>query len=237
MQRGTCFHYLCEIHYRDGIETNQLAAYVEAHEPDLIKYMPEIFPAFLLYQEQFKRSEYDFYIVDGKPAIELEVKIEMTPEIDFWMKFDSIRERNGKLYLFDWKVTGSALTDWFFQKFELAVQTYTYSWAAKELFGDQVAGFFIDAVMINKAGKIGFQPKYFPLVSVLDEHISETVRLGQWIIDHIDDENNFEHRRTGCITKYGRKCQYADVCTAPPHRRESILQSGLYVDNSPIYDF
>ncbi len=240
MQRGTCFHYMCEIHFREGIEVKDLADYIAEHEPDLVRFIPEMLPAFIMYLEHYKDSDYYFHEVDGTPAIELEVKIELADDISYWMKFDSMRQRNGKIYLFDWKVTSAYLNDWFFQKFELATQTFAYSWAARELFGDDVEGFFIDAIRVpkeGKSGKIDFQRKFFPLVGMMDEFVSETCRTGRWILDHIDDEDNFEHRWTGCINKYGRKCQYADVCLAKPERRESILNSGLYTSNVPIYDF
>ena len=239
MKKGSCFHLMAELYYKDGVALADLRDAVAARsgnqQENLLPYFGECLPAFIEYLIVYEKSPYKIVEIDGAPAVELEFKLELTDRINYRGKFDSLRERNGKFYIVDWKVTAAALTDWYFRSFELGPQNFSYSFTGKECF-DNLDGFFIDAIQI-KNGKHAFAMKYFPILSMLDEFVAETIRTGEWILEHIDNEDFFEHRYTGCINKYNRKCEYADVCLASPARREYILQSDLYVSNVPIYDF
>lgn len=239
MKRGSCFHQMAEFYFKDKIELTMMreaiSDYSEECGENLIDFFGEVFPVFIAYLPHYERSDYEIIEVDGKPAVELEFKLELTDSINYRGKFDSIRRRGNKLFIFDWKVTSMSLTNWFFQKFELGPQNFSYSFTGKECFTD-LNGFFIDAIQI-KNEKHDFKMQYFPLVNMLDEFIAEVIRIGEWINAHIDNEDYFEHRYTACINRYNRKCEFADVCLCAPARRKNVLYSDLYEDVKPIYDF
>lgn len=235
MLKGTCFHLLGELNLKDNVELTDLIDVVKDTRPELAPYTTEAFMAYLRWLSAYEDSKYKLFDIEGKPSIEVEFQLALSDDILFWGKFDQLRTDGSKTYIFDWKVTSAYLNDYFFRKFELSPQTFSYSFAAREFFPD-MDGFFIDGVQI-KDSKLDVQRRYFPLVPALEEFISETTRIGEWIIAHQHCEDYFEHRWTACINKYNRKCCYADVCLASPHRREAILQSDLFVDIQPIYDF
>jgi hypothetical protein len=237
MVKGTTFHLLGELHLKQGVELDHLHEAVKAHPQakELLPYFFEAYQGYLDWYARYKDDQWQLFEIDGKPSIEVEFKLELASNIFFWGKFDQLRTNGHKTCIFDWKVTSAALTEYFFRKFELSCQTFAYSFAGKAFFPD-MDGFFIDGVQL-KDGKQDFQRRYFPLVPALDEFVAETTRLGNWILEHIHNENFFEHRWTGCINKYNRKCEFADVCLASPHRRKALLMSDLFVDNKPIYDF
>jgi hypothetical protein len=235
MQRGTTFHLICELFYKDNIRFEDLADYVTEHHPELAVHLAECLPAFLHYRARYGDDPYTFVEIDGKAAIEIEFKIELAEGLYYHGKFDSLRERDDKQYIFDWKMTSMSPTDWYFRPFQQSYQTFSYSFAARECF-DSCNGFFIDCVSA-KNGKHQFARKYFPLLNIYDEFVAELIRTGEWIQQHMHEENYFEHRYNNCVSKYGQLCPYAGVCTSKPERREAILASDLYVDTHPIYCF
>jgi hypothetical protein len=246
MVKGTVFHLCGELFYKDGVafeDLSEAVADIEAQKRALNpnnyeQYTPhlvEVLPAFLQYRAKYDQDPYEWYVHEGKIAIELEFKMELAEGIYYHGKFDGLRVRDGKLYIFDWKVTSMALTDWYFKKFEMCYQTFSYSFTGKTYFPD-LNGFFIDGIQI-KNGAHTFCRKYFPLLGMFDEFVAELIRTAEWIQDHIHDENYFEHRYTACVNKYNKLCPFSDVCTANERSRKGILMSGLYVDNKPIYDF
>lgn len=248
MTKGTVFHFCGEAHYKDGVEfedladavrdkqeeTNSKKSSVAAHE-DYMMHLPEVLPAFLQYKAKYNKDPYEWYVHEGKIAIELEFKLELAEGIFYHGKFDGLRIRDGKLYIFDWKCTSMALTDWYFRKFEMCYQTFSYSFTGKTYF-PELNGFFIDGIQL-KNGDVKFGRRYFPLLNMFDEFVSELIRTAEWMKAHLHDEEYFEHRYTGCVNKYNKLCEYSDVCSSSKARRADILASDLYIDNSPIYDF
>ena len=242
MKRGSAFHAACELHWKDNIAIPDLPEAIvnagDEKDEDWQPYLAEVMSAFVYYKPIYESSDWQFATINGEIAIELEVKMEIAPGIYVWMKFDSIRENknNGKLAIFDWKVTSMALTDWFSAKFEMSNQTLLYTFAGKELFDSDLHGFYIDGVQI-KNGKYNNQTFYFPLARQLDEFLAETARKAEWIKTHLDDEEYFEHRYTNCINKYNKKCPYFMVCHSRPERRAELLANDIFVDKKPIYAF
>lgn len=235
--KGSAFHYIAEHYYKDNISLENMYMYILEKYPECEEFIPEALVMFQNYLVKYEDDEYDWFMIDGEPAIELECKIELTDTINYFLKFDGIKERNGKLIAWDYKTSSGYLNDYYFNKYELAYQTFAYSWAARELFPDDMTGFMIDAVSSPKSKNTQFARRFFPLLVMVDEFIAELTRTAEWIQDHIDDEDNFDHNYTSCAMQFGSKCMYSDVCMAPKERRREILMSGLYSDNKPIYDF
>jgi hypothetical protein len=235
--KGSAFHYCAEHFYKDNIPLEKMYEYLMEHYPECEEYIPEAILMFSNYLSHYADDEYEWYEIDGKPAIELECKIELTPTINYFLKFDGIKQRGSKLVAWDYKTTSGYLNDTFFNKYELAYQTFAYSWAARELFQDSMSGFMIDAISSPKSKNTKFARRFFPFLTMVDEFIDELTRTAEWIQDHMEDEDYFMHNYVSCAAQYGRKCQFSDVCMAPKSRRESILMSSLYTDSKPIYDF
>lgn len=239
IDRGSAFHYMMEHHYKDGEDVDGMISFIKHGYPELSEEaILEGYMMFTSYLNHYQdKDEYEFHVIDDKPAIELEFKIELSPTINFFGKFDAIMVRNSKLYAWDYKTTGSYLSGNFFDKYELAYQTFVYSWAAKEIFGDKMSGFVIDAISCPKSKNINFARRFFPFLIVVDEFLEELYETTQYIEANLDNEEAFSHNYTSCAFQFGRKCTFAPVCMAPKERRQDILESGLYSDNKPIYDF
>lgn len=237
--KGSAFHYCAEHYYKDGIDihSDDMFQYLMEKYPECEEFIPEAILMFQNYLKHYENDEYDWYIIDGKPAIELECKIELTDSINFFLKFDGIKERAGKLYAWDYKTTSGYLNDYYFNKYELAYQTFAYSWAARELFDDAMAGFVIDAIASPKSKKTKFARRFFPFLTMVDEFIDELTRTAEFIQNHMHDEEYFMHNYTSCAFQFGSKCKFSDVCMAPKERRHDILMSNLFEDAKPIYDF
>lgn len=235
--KGSAFHYCAEHYYKDEVPIDDMYIHLLELYPECSEFIPEAILMFTNYLSHYDDDGYDWHEIEGKPAIELECKIQLTDSINFFLKFDGIKQRGNKLIAWDYKTTSSYLTDSFFNKFELAYQTFAYSWAARELFHESMGGFMVDAISSPKSKNTKFARRFFPFLPMVDEFIDELTRTAEWIQDHIHDEEYFSHNYVNCAVQFGRKCQFADVCMTPKGRRQSVLMSALYEDATPIYDF
>jgi len=60
MKKGTCFHLLCELHFRDDIPFEELSEAVRQHDPELTEFLAETLPALLHYKANYSSSPYEF---------------------------------------------------------------------------------------------------------------------------------------------------------------------------------
>jgi hypothetical protein len=232
MEAGSTFHNLCESYYKNGVEFKDLC---ESLPEERRQYFDYVLPAFILYTQREKTSGYNTIIYDDSPAIEVEFSIILSPNVTYKGKVDRIAERDGVIYFLDWKFTSSYLNDYFFSKFEISPQVLSYSYIGERHF-PSLGGFVIDAISIAKSGKLDTQKRFFPLLPVMNEFVSELLAIAEFIDENSTNEEAFMHNRCSCITKYNKRCMFFDVCLTKPSSRERILNSSLYVENKLIYD-
>jgi hypothetical protein len=143
----------------------------------------------------------------------------------------------GQILVMDHKTT-SVLGPSFFDDFVLSSQMNGYVWSAKKL-GYPAEGLLLDAIAGRKPTKTGVAHEYqrdrkFYEQAHLDEWERDTFTLITDFLEHLC-RGYFPKSPKWCFGKYGR-CQYWDVCTQLPDRRNDLLQSDLYkpVTWSPI---
>jgi hypothetical protein len=232
MRRGSCYHKIFELHYKDGLELEEVSARIMVSNPEYVEFLPVAMAAFIGYQNTQGKPE--FLIIDGVPAIEQEFHLQLDSDIVLRGKMDYIKSIGTKNYVTDIKCTGMYLSDYFFSGFELGFQSMLYSYVGNQHLPN-VEGFMIDAVMMRKNAKVKYDTCFFPLLPNLDEFIDEIYRKALWVQEHLPmGEDAFEHNWTSCNNKYG-KCAYHDVCKAPKRLQVKLLMLDDYCDYKSIY--
>lgn len=149
---------------------------------------------------------------------------------------DAIIDYSG-IFVMDHKTT-SVLGPSFIDDFVLSSQMNGYVWSARKL-GYPAVGLFLDAIAGRKPTKTGVAHEY-----LRHRFLYEEDHLAEWekdtftlIVDFLEHlcRNYFPKSPKWCFGKFGR-CQYWDICTQLPDKREGMIQSNLYrnVTWSPI---
>ena len=135
----------------------------------------------------------------------------------------------GDLFVMEHKTTAVLGQD-FFNDFQIGSQGLGYAWAANEM-DLPVKGIFVDAIAGRKPTKTGKAHEYMRQRIWYDQ-----AQIDEWRNDmftHCTDflehlvRDYFPKSPKWCFGKFGR-CQYWDVCTQTPNRRQTMLQSDLY---------
>lgn len=149
-------------------------------------------------------------------------------------KMDKIIELSGQVLVEDYK-TSSREDKNFFSQFELSNQMMGYAVLGQLLIGRQISGVRINAHVIRKNDSV-FNRR---VVSFSKE------RLDHWMLNYdawlarIETDMGlamrpetarfaFPHNFDACAGKYGM-CQYASVCSMPPHLRQRVLEEDFQV--------
>lgn len=135
----------------------------------------------------------------------------------------------GQLLVMDHKTT-SILGPTFFDDFVLSSQMNGYVWSANKL-GYPVTGLLLDAIAGRRPTKTGVpheyqRNRYYYEPEHLAEWEKDTFTLIEDFLEHLC-RAYFPKSPRWCFGKYGR-CQYWDVCSQLPERREALIQSDLY---------
>lgn len=232
MNRGSCYHRVFDLFYKDGLSIEDIFTTISTENPEYIEHLPECISAFIGHQKAHPKLE--FVMIDGKPAIEQDFTLQLEDDVIVRGRIDYIHQMGSKRYITDIKCTGMYLSDYYFGQFELCFQSMLYSYVGKKFF-EGIEGFMIDAVMMRKNSPVKYDRCFYPLLPNLEEFIDEIYRTAHFIKTHLPlGEDAFEHRWTSCSNKYG-KCQYFDVCKSSKAVRDRLLALDTYVDYSSIY--
>ena len=133
---------------------------------------------------------------------------------------DMIRTFAGTYTCVDYKSTASSLTDYYFQKYEINVQNYIYSAAARILTGLDITQFLIDAVAISPAGDIELGRRPISLTAGEVEEglvdVQEQIRYAE----HCASRNYWPKNTSACTF-----CDFQNVCNKDPKTRIDVLRS------------
>jgi hypothetical protein len=122
-----------------------------------------------------------------------------------------------------------------------------YTWAEQQILGKKPTGYIINAIRVrrpSRAGKYAAEGGGPAPIDASDfvripHHVTDDA-LDEWredvlalitdlFFDH--DRGYFPRSRKACSGKYGR-CDMFEVCTAPRHTRQNILDSSLFQPNT-----
>jgi len=147
----------------------------------------------------------------------------------YWTGIMDCRIDYGMPLVMDSKTT-SQLGTQFWDDFQLNSQMLSYVWSAHKL-GFPVDGIYIDAFCGRKPTKSGKAHEYqrqriYYSQAQLDEWEKDCYTLITDFLEHLC-RGYFPKSPKWCFGKYGR-CQYWDVCTQDPDKRDATLHSGLY---------
>ena len=175
--------------------------------------------------------------------------VQNTPII-YTGRIDLAIENNDGLWNLDHKTTfqyGTAFDD------EMAIDggQIGYVWATRKMLGVRTNGYIINAVHVRRPTKAG---KYIengtpgaPIDATDFKRMPfyvDSATVDEWRTDVLNlitdlffnhDRGFYPKSRKACVGKYGR-CDFYECCNAPMERRQSILDSSLFVTNewSPL---
>ena len=137
----------------------------------------------------------------------------------FSVNLDEVVEFGEELWVLDNKTTGKALGSWYYRQFSPDVQVDLYDIAGNMLLGERgTEGVLIRAIQSTAEGaEIGLMP-----FRKVDEQREETLRDFQWWIKQAERfarENYWPTQTSHC-----ERCSFNAVCSAPPARRQNILE-------------
>lgn len=187
----------------------------------------------LWYLEQFgdKDPTQTVVLANGKPAVELNFKVELGIETPDGMPYifcghiDRMVTFNGDLYVQDHKTTVGQLDDRYFDQYNPDNQTSLYNVAAKVAFEVEAKGCMIDAAQIG----VGFTRFRRGFVHRTPEQLNE------WMEDtkmHLRSAAMYAEARhwpmnDKSCNNYGG-CKFRDICSKDPKVRPQYLATGFY---------
>lgn len=188
------------------------------------KTRPNLIRSIIWYLEQFKDDPCKTVLLDdGRPAVELPFRFQLTDEYVLCGHLDRIVEYAGGLYVQDQKTTGATLSSYYFKRYNPDNQMSLYSVAAKVVWKTPVQGVMIDAAQIA----VGFTRFERGLTTRTEDQLTE------WLADAlyvIEDQTRAEAAgwpmNDSACQKYGG-CQFLEVCSKSRQVREDFLATGF----------
>lgn len=246
---GTTWHAILETHYKTGgniaaVKDAAIASWQPHDNPDDHRTLERALKAYVGYLGRWGDHNADSQ-GNGKtvgfpdtPVVELATELWWEGALHPYAgKIDRVFELQGLYYVEDHKTTSQLGANYFYQ-FDPSNQMMGYAVLAQELTGLPIAG-----VRINAHGVLKTQDKFErKIVTYSQPRLAEWKRnYNNWIhrlelslglltdieYDSMDPEDRllkaFPHQFNACAAKYGM-CQYAEVCTSPPHLRKKIIE-------------
>jgi hypothetical protein len=210
------------------------------------------------YNERYRLEPFNLLTTsDGKVMVELPFALELYRHTDIGMvvpvmysgRIDLPVLWDNALFVMDHKTT-SMLGSQFFERAAMSAQQRGYCWAFEKLTNRKVNGYCINAIRTKEPPQYIFDAaKAAPKGQSPDKWWSESfqrekfyvndVQIEEWRQNTIElCEEMFWHysrgvfpMKTAWCCQFGR-CQYYDVCTLPAESRGTMLDSGLYTNNT-----
>lgn len=251
--RGSVIHEALGIRKRrplDDFEKEQVAHILTRYldkdfGPDEWRTAEHAINSILLYNKQWPIKSEPFDLIGGTTELPFRIllgKAEINATVKthagtffvrniyiYWTGIIDAIINYGQTLVMDHKTT-SILGPQFFDDFVLSSQMNGYVWSARKL-GYPAVGLLLDAIAGRRPTKTGVAHEY-----QRNRYYYEEAHLAEWERDTFTLITDFlEHLCRGyfpkspkwCFGKYGR-CQYWDVCSQLPDRRESLIKSDLY---------
>jgi hypothetical protein len=200
------------------------------------------------YNRAYPSEPFTVAELSGKPAIEIPFVLPLTTlrsdrlgevPILYTGRIDMVVLEDNQIYVLDHKTT-SILGTSFFEERSVDPAQHGYVWAVGEASGLPINGYIINAIAVRRPTKTGksleFQrQKYYTTPAQINEWRENLCLLLEELIWHYD-RAKMPQKKKWCISKYGR-CEFFDVCSLPYDQRPTMLESGMYIENtwSPLH--
>lgn len=178
--------------------------------------------------------EYEVLTFNGKPAVELSFRINITPEY-YYVGYIDVALRNrydGRGIVFDAKSTGMQLLD-LSPLYQNSGQVLGYSIGLDKIMGEKKSQYAV-GYFVAQMGK-DFSMRIHPLVyqKTLLDRLNWFITLGGDIKRlELAKELGFYPRRGDACLKYNRPCRHFGVCTLSAHDTPRTLE-----EDDKEYDF
>lgn len=182
--------------------------------------------ALVQYLDKYEQTEGElttFTLSNGKPAVEVSFLYDVG---EFYLAghLDRIVNLNGRHFWIDQKTTSGTPTDYFFNYYNPAQQTYLYTWIGPHFLDVELEGGIIDAVGVHP-GHTEFERRVMYIDKLLLEEWFEDTHV---LVSNIQTANRTGHypRNFNHCTKYG-KCPFFDYCNGSPALRQQELKDNF----------
>lgn len=162
------------------------------------------------------------HLKDGRPAVELPFRFELTNEVVLCGHIDRIVEFNDEYYVQDQKTTGSTLGAYYFNRFSPDNQMSLYTIASQIVWHSPVKGVMIDAAQIA----VGFTRFGRGFAFRTKEQNEEWLNDTKEVIERTWSYtlNGYYPQNDTACQNYGG-CSFREVCSRSPQVRQSYLET------------
>lgn len=188
--------------------------------------------ALIWYVLEWDSHEMETLVIDGKPATEVNFKLEIANGIFYAGHLDRAAVWNGEAYVMDQKTTSLTPDARYWNQFELDNQMMGYAFCGQAVFGTPISGVIIDAISMGAASASFYRrPVQFTHENLEDWHTSalehiEDAQLNWQYMNGPNDPENWPQRFTACTGKYS-PCQFFKVCRASRSVRNNVLRGNF----------
>lgn len=189
----------------------------------------------ILYFDKFKDDTLETVILaSGKPAVELSFSIDLTdldeefrsPSGESYIlcgHLDRFTTWNDGFWISDNKTTKGALDQRYFANYNPDNQVSTYDVAGNIVFKVETEGVIIDAAQILVGGS-RFMRRPIPRTPGQREEWLHDLKFYLRMNEEYVRLNYWPMNDKSC-TRFGRRCEFADICGADPSTRQDLLDA------------
>lgn len=158
-------------------------------------------------------------LADGTPAVELSFRLELSSRIVLAGHLDRVVEYQGDNFVSDRKTTSSALSAYYFSRYEPDTQMSLYTAASRIIYKAPVKGVIIDAAQVG----VTYTRFARSFTFRNDEQLDEFLASAKWWISQVPAAKaaGWPMNEASC-SRYGG-CSFRSVCSRVPRVRESML--------------
>lgn len=203
----------------------------ESDDPNRNRYT--LLRSIIWYLEHFKDDPARTIILsNGKPAVELSFRLDLTDEIVICGHLDRVVEFQDSLYVMDRKTTKTTISSYYFDQYSPDNQMSLYTAASQIIYKTPVKGVIIDAAQVA----VGFTRFERGFTHRTGEQIEEWIyatkqhiTLAQTMADlaeqdHPDDPAAAWPMNDKSCHNYGG-CVFRKICSKDPRVRQTFLES------------
>lgn len=170
---------------------------------------------------------------NGKPAVELSFRVELpllNPDGNPYLycgHMDRVVEFDNGLYVDEYKTTGSALNERYFNQFSPDGQVSGYKYGGEIILSEPIKGVVIDACQLGVNFNRFQRRQIMRTKGQIDEWLQNTCSLIKEA-ERFTQENDYTMRETSCHNYGG--CEFRPSCSKDPGVRRMYLKEDFEVN-------
>lgn len=155
----------------------------------------------------------------GAPAVELSFRLELSDRLILSGHLDRVASYQGDVYVADRKTTSSALSAYYFSRYEPDTQMSLYTAASRIIYKAPVKGVIIDAAQVG----VTYTRFARSFTFRGDEQLDEFLASAKWWISQVPAAKaaGWPMNEASC-SRYGG-CSFRSICSRVPRVRETML--------------